>query len=233
MNIFTIGDLHLSIKGNKSMDIFGDNWVGHDKKIKNNWERIVKEDDVVVVLGDSSWAMDLEEAYHDFEYIHHLPGKKLIIKGNHDYWWNTVLKMRHYMEKNGFDSIDFIHNNTYVFNGIALCGTRGWFIDENPEHDVKVFKREILRLETSLKLAKAQNPEEICVFLHYPPAYQGYACEQIMDLLCDYGVKRCFYGHLHGIAHARSIRKPYRDVNFYLVSSDCINFTPFLVAKGP
>ena len=205
MALYTIGDLHLSLGSNKPMDIFGDRWQNYVEKIRLGFSALT-EDDTTVLCGDLSWGMSLEESLLDFRFIHALPGRKIILKGNHDYWWNTASKMQRFFADNGLDSIEILHNNCLFYNGTALCGTRGWFyeLDNEGTHNGKMLAREAGRLETSLKAAG--DAEKIC-FLHYPPLYQGYECPEILRLLQRYGVGECYFGHLHGAAQKRALER--------------------------
>ena len=224
MALYTIGDLHLSLAGDKPMDKFGEAWQNHPEKLREGF-RALGEDDLTVLCGDLSWAMSLKEAEADFRFIHELPGKKLILKGNHDYWWSTATKAYKFFGEQGFDSMEILHNNAVIWNDLALCGTRGWFYEEDhgTEHDRKMMLREIQRLETSLK---AGGDREKIVFLHYPPVFRNYRCEEILRLLQDYGVRRCYYGHIHG----RGIPLAYNGwigcTEFKLVSADAVGFAP-------
>ena len=231
MALYTIGDLHLSFGADKPMDKFGENWKDHPSKLIEGFRR-VREDDLTVICGDLSWAMSLQGAEEDFRFIHELPGKKLIMKGNHDYWWSTATKASRFFAEHRFDSIGILHNNAYIYGEYALCGTRGWFYEEDrgTEHDRKMMLREVQRLETSLK---AGEDREKIVFLHYPPIFQNYRCEEILKLLQDYRVRRCYYGHIHG----RGIRLAFNGwvgcTRFQLVSADAVNFVPVEIAAGP
>lgn len=224
MALYAIGDLHLSLGEDKPMDVFGGRWDGYVEKLKAGFSQVQPED-TTVLLGDLSWAMELENAAEDFSFIERLPGRKIILKGNHDYWWTTAAKFRRFCEEHGFETMQVLHNNCILYDEIALCGTRGWFFEEEKSqaHDEKIFQRELIRLETSLKAAEGR---EIICFLHYPPKYSGYECPQILELLQKYGVKECYYGHLH----AESLRLAFlgvsHDVRFELVSSDFLNFIP-------
>ena len=224
MALYTIGDLHLSQDGDKPMDKFGEKWRDHPQKLIEGF-RNVGEDDLTVLCGDLSWAMSLESAEADFRFIHELPGKKLILKGNHDYWWSTATKAYRFFAEHGFDSMDFLHNNAVLYGDFALCGTRGWFYEEESgtEHDRKMMLREIQRLETSLK---AGGEREKIVFLHYPPVFQNYRCEEILQLLQAYGVKRCYYGHIHGKGIPLAYNGWIGCTKFRLVSADAVDFTP-------
>lgn len=227
MALFAIGDLHLCLGAPKPMDIFGGAWMGYMDKLKEGMSVITAED-TVVLLGDLSWALDLKEAQADFAWIANIPGKKIILKGNHDYWWCTSKKFNEFCAANSFENINLLNNNHFEYDGWAICGTRGWFFEEErgTQHDEKVFKRELLRLEASLKSA-GDIPK--MVFLHYPPRYKGYTCEPILELLERYEVRRCFYGHLHGASHGLAMEGLWDGIDFRLVSADKLDFKPFLV----
>lgn len=224
MALYTIGDLHLSFSSDKPMDKFGEIWRDHAKKLEEGF-RAVGEEDWTVLCGDLSWAMSLEGAKEDFAFIDRLPGHKLILKGNHDYWWSTAQKAYRFFEENGFDSLDVLHNNAYVYGDWALCGTRGWFYEEDrgTEHDRKMMLREVQRLETSLKAGEGKRK---IVFLHYPPVFQNYRCEEILQLLQTYRVERCYYGHIHGKGCPLSFNGRIGFTEFRLVSADRLNFIP-------
>ena len=227
MALYAIGDLHLCLGVPKSMDIFGGAWVGYMEKLKQGVS-VIKPEDTTVLLGDLSWALDLDSAMADFSWIDAIPGKKIILKGNHDYWWNTATKFYNFCRDNGFSDQFILNNNHYEYEGWAICGTRGWFFEEerSAEHDAKVFRRELMRLEASLRSA-GELPK--MVFLHYPPRYKGYTCEPILELLKQYDVRKCFYGHLHGASHALAMEGIWDGIEFRLVSADRLNFQPFPV----
>ena len=226
MALYTIGDTHLSFSSDKPMDVFGGGWEGYVDKLRLAFTTVQPED-TVVLCGDLSWGMSLEEAREDFAFLNALPGRKLLMKGNHDYWWTTANKMRKFFEENGFTTFDILHNNCHFYGDIALCGTRGWFYEEDRgEHSAKIFNRELIRLEASLKAAG--DKEKYC-FLHYPPIYQGYRCQEIIDLLERYGVTRCCYGHLHGGSHRLAITGLQGTVDYSLVSADYLGFRPKLL----
>ena len=227
MALYAIGDLHLCLGAPKPMDIFGGAWVGYMDKLKEGLSCITSED-TTVLLGDLSWALGLEEAGADFEFINRILGRKIILKGNHDYWWSTASKFYKYCQINGFENMHILNNNHYEYGDIAICGTRGWFFEEerSSDHDGKVFRRELQRLETSLISA---GDKMKYVFLHYPPRYKGYECKEILDLLKKYEVRRCFYGHLHGPSHALAMEGLWDGVEFRLVAADKLNFRPFTV----
>lgn len=227
MALYAIGDLHLCLGAPKPMDVFGGAWVGYMEKLKDGLSCIT-ENDTTVLLGDLSWALGLEEAKADFAWINEIPGRKIILKGNHDYWWSTASKFYKFCEEHGFSDQLILNNNHYEYEGYAICGTRGWFFEEERSgaHDEKVFRRELIRLETSLKSA-GDLPK--MVFLHYPPRYKGYECKEILELLKAYDVRRCFYGHLHGFSHGLAMEGLWDGVDFRLVSADKLNFKPFTV----
>ena len=226
MALYAIGDTHLSLGSDKPMDVFGGGWTGYVEKLQAGFEDIQPED-TVVLCGDLSWGMSLEEAREDFAFLNELPGRKVMLKGNHDYWWNTASKMNKFFQENGFDTLNILHNNCILYGDVALCGTRGWFYEEDRgEHSAKVFNRELMRLEASLKAAGER--EKLC-FLHYPPLYQGYRCQEIIDLMERYEVKRCYYGHLHGGSHRLAIAGQVGSVEYHLVAADYLGFCPLKV----
>ena len=231
MSIYTIGDLHLSFNENKPMSIFGENWEGYEEKVRENWIRLVKKDDLVVLPGDFSWSMYLKDTYKDFEYLNKLPGKKLLLKGNHDYWWSTVSSMRNYIKENNFENIDFIYNNSYEHENKIIVGTRGWSFGEDAESK-KMINREVSRLELSIKsgIENYGADKEIIAFIHYPPIIkQNVENNEINDFiqtLKKYDIKKCYYGHLHGTAIKEAVEGIYFDIEFKLVSADAIGFCP-------
>ncbi len=227
MALYAIGDLHLCLGAPKPMDIFGGAWVGYMEKLEKGLS-CIGPDDTTVLLGDLSWTLGLAEAQPDFGWVDKIPGRKIILKGNHDYWWSTAAKFYKFCSDHGFSNQLILNNNYYEYEGWAICGTRGWFFEEerSGQHDEKVFKRELIRLETSLKEA-GEKPK--LVFLHYPPRYKGYLCEPILDLLHKYNVQRCFYGHLHGASHGLAVEGLWDGVDYKLVSADYLNFKPYLV----
>lgn len=228
MALYAIGDLHLSLGAEKPMDVFGGAWEGYMDKLEEGITCIGPED-TTVLLGDLSWALDLAQAKEDFAWIDRIPGKKIILKGNHDYWWSTASKFYKFCQENGFSDQFILNNNHYEYGNMAICGTRGWFFEESRsnDHDEKVFKRELIRLEASLQ--SAGNLEKM-VFLHYPPRYKGYECTEILELLERYQVSKCFYGHLHGPSHSLAMEGLWDGTEYKLVSADRLNFKPHLVA---
>ncbi len=227
MALYAIGDLHLCLGASKPMDIFGGNWQGYMEKLLNGVS-VINEEDTTVLLGDLSWALDLSQATEDFAWIDKIPGKKIILKGNHDYWWSTAAKFYKFCQENDFTNQFILNNNHYEYNGWAICGTRGWFYEESRsgDHDEKVFKRELIRLEASLQSA-GDLPK--IVFLHYPPKYKGYECLEILALLQKYQVKKCYYGHLHGPSHGLAIEGLWDGIEYKLVSADRLDFKPYFI----
>lgn len=227
MALYAIGDLHLCLGAPKPMDIFGGAWVGYMEKLRDGLS-VIQPEDTTVLLGDLSWALDLGQAGADFAWIDQIPGKKIILKGNHDYWWSTAAKFYKFCQQRDFSDQWILNNNHYVYDSWALCGTRGWFFEEEQAgtHNEKVFRRELIRLETSLQSA-GDLPK--LVFLHYPPKYKGYECSEIIDLLHKYNVRRCFYGHLHGASHGLALEGVWDGIEYRLVSADKLNFQPYRV----
>ena len=229
--IYAISDLHLSFSVSKPMDIFGYKWENHYERIRENWISKIKNDDTVIIPWDISWTMTLDEAKADFEFIQSLPGKKIIGKGNHDYWWQTKKKLDNFFSENGFDSISILYNNAYKVENKIICGTRGWIVENTPsESDEKIILREAGRLEASVAEGKKllENDEEIIVFLHYPPAYRGETSVPIVKVLVKENIKRCYYGHLHS-AEKRFLINKYGNTCLDLISSDFIEFDPVLI----
>lgn len=224
MSLYAIGDLHLSLGVEKPMDVFGGRWLNYVEKISEGFAPL-DDNDLTVICGDVTWGMTMEEALPDFLFIDKLPGKKIILKGNHDYWWTTATKAKNFFIEHGIDSIDVLHNNSFDYEGASICGTRGWFYEEskNDVHDKKIMNREIMRLEASLKSA---GEGEKYVFLHYPPKYLGYECPEILELLKAYGVKRCCYGHIHSAGCAYAFNGMLGGTQFQLVSADYVQFRP-------
>ena len=229
MSIYVIADLHLSFEKEKPMSIFGDNWENHANKIKNNWKNKVTNNDYVILPGDFSWAMHLKETYKDFQYLNELPGKKILLKGNHDYWWTTLKNMREFVKENNFENIDFLYNNSYLVEDKIIVGTRGWNILDT-DNSKKMIKRECNRFELSLKdgIEKYGNQREIIAFMHYPPVTQSLLSNngesEFIDLMKKYNIKRCYYGHLHGQAHKDAIEGNVEGIELKLISADYLDF---------
>ncbi|HHU23183.1 MAG TPA: serine/threonine protein phosphatase [Clostridiales bacterium] len=227
MSLYAIGDLHLSLGTDKPMDVFGGEWENYVEKIIEGFSDI-SEHDVCVICGDISWGMNLKEAAEDFLFISRLPGKKIILKGNHDYWWSTATKAYKFFREIGIKNIEILHNNCFFYGDTAICGTRGWFYEEEKatERDKKIMLRELGRLETSLKAAG--NKEKL-VFLHYPPKYGDYECREILDLLEKYRVTLCCYGHIHSKGRQLAFEGYYQGVRHVLVSADHLRFRPYKI----
>ncbi len=247
MAIYTIGDLHLSTNAstNKSMEVFGRRWQGYTEKLRRNWEAVVTPADTVVIPGDISWAMKLEEALPDFRFIHSLPGEKLIGKGNHDFWWMTAAKMNKFFAENHLDTLHILNNNAYLVEGRVLCGTRGWFMEERQQVAVgevdydKIVNREVIRLRLSLdeavKLRQAAAEETgvippLAVFLHFPPVWMDFVCRPFVDVLHEYGDPDCYFGHIHGVYNAPAAYE-YEGIRMRLVSSDSLDFTLYRLGE--
>ena len=223
--LYAIGDLHLSLSTDKPMDIFGGGWVNYVEKIKTGFQ-ILNAEDTCVLCGDVSWGMDLDESLEDLLFIDALPGRKIILKGNHDYWWNTAAKMKAFFEAKGIKSIDILHNNSFRYDDVAICGTRGWLADEelSATQNGKIMARETLRLRASLQAAGDANVK-LC-FFHYPPRFKNTVCHDIISVMNEYGVKNCMYGHLHGEGHRLAVRGLVEGIDYEIVSADFIGFIP-------
>lgn len=238
MAIYVIGDLHLPFGIDKPMDIFGEKWQGYTEKLKEDWNNKVKPEDTVILAGDFSWATYLQDTYNDFKYIQNLPGKKIMLKGNHDYWWTTVKSMKEYLKENNFKNIDFLYNNSFCIEDKIIVGTRGWALLDT-ENSSKMIKRESLRLEISIKDAiqnYGEDKEIICI-MHYPPLTKtkmrnDYMYDsEFLEIMKRYHVKRCYYAHLHGAAHADAVEGNIEGIEFYLISGDYIEFNLKLIDK--
>ena len=221
MSIFTISDLHLSFGTDKPMNIFR-GWDNHTERLLANWNRLVKPDDTVVLPGDFSWALKLEETKADFEFLNRLNGKKILLKGNHDLWWSTVKKLNEFLNSNKIENVEILFNNTVIAENYAIAGTRGWFYDDKA--DKKIIAREVGRLEKSLEEAE-KTGLPILLFLHYPPVYSNQVCEEIFGVIKKHNIKKVYHGHIHGAGFNNAI-KTYDGVDFELISCDCIDFTP-------
>ncbi len=247
MAIYTMGDLHLSTNArtNKSMEVFGRRWQGYVDKLKRNWEAVVSPDDTVVIPGDISWAMKLEEALPDFRFLEALPGRKLIGKGNHDFWWMTAKKMTAFFEENHLTSLHILHNNAYLVEGRVLCGTRGWFMEEKQQVAVgevdydKIINRELIRLKLSLDEAMRLQKETaeqtghlppVSVFLHFPPVWMDFVCRPFVDVLHEYGDPDCYFGHIHGFYNAPTAFD-FEGIRMRLVASDALDFTLYRLGE--
>ncbi len=229
MSLYAIADTHLSLSDDKPMDIFG-GWQDYVIRLEHNWRRLVTEKDTVVIAGDISWAMSLEGAREDFRFLDSLPGKKLIFKGNHDFWWGTLKKTEEFLAENGFDTIELVHNNAYLVDDYAVCGSRGWLADSEKEADQKVILREAGRIKRSIESARKLGGEPV-VFLHYPPLTCDSVCDEIFSVLKEENIKRCYYGHLHGPALKSAVTGERDGIKFSVISADYLGFCPLLVEK--
>ena len=229
MRIFTIADLHLPLGVNKPMDIFG-GWDDYVNRLHDNWQKIVSPQDIVVVPGDISWALKLEQTFKDFEFINALNGTKVFIKGNHDLWWSTRSKVEKFWSDNGFDTLHLVQNDCYRIGESAVCGTRGWINDDSEPADAKVIAREAIRLDMSIGSAVSQGLRPI-VFLHYPPLYANNCNLDILEVLHKYNISHCFYGHMHGNTHAFAINGTRDGITYQLISADFLQFAPMDITK--
>ena len=226
MAIFVLGDPHLSFSSDKPMDVFGGLWREHPQKIRAAWLEKVRPEDTVVLAGDLSWAMSLKEAEADLRFFHELPGHKVILKGNHDYWWETVAKMNRFFAERKWEDFTFLFNTAIPCEAVTLCGTRGWDPEAAGEQDAKLLERELQRLEHSL--SKAEEGKEKVVFLHYPPF--GGGKNPYEELLQRYGVKRVYYGHVHGPAARESKPCVRNGITYTLISADALGFSPLEIS---
>ena len=224
MGLFAIADLHFSFSADKPMDIFGENWKNHSERIIENWRAVVGAGDTVLLPGDLSWGMRMEDAAADLDVIYGLPGRKILLGGNHDYWWTTATKLNRFCAEKEIKTLEILHNNCVFYGDYAICGTRGWFLEEDQKpHNAKVLAREVGRLEMSLQAA---GEKPILCFLHYPPLYQGYECPEILEVLKKYDVRQCCYGHLHGPTIRRRLEGKRGDIEYSLISADYLGFIP-------
>ncbi|MCL2055867.1 MAG: metallophosphoesterase [Oscillospiraceae bacterium] len=227
MAIYAIGDLHLSVAAKKPMDIFS-GWENHAQRLIENWHKKIRPGDVTVLCGDTSWGITLRQALPDLRLLHGLPGKKILIKGNHDYWWCSVSKMKRVLSENGLDSIYILHNNSFTVDGVHICGSRGWMFESGEPHDAKLINREAMRIDASIRSVGEQAGEKL-LFLHYPPIYAGQTLDSFIDVMEFHGIKRCYYGHIHGTGHEWAVQGVVRDVRFAMISADYLGFAPLLI----
>lgn len=238
MSLFVIADLHLSNSVNKSMTAFGKRWSNYTERIRSNWEKLVCEDDTVIIPGDISWGINLAEALDDFKFIDALPGKKIILKGNHDLWWDTISKTNRFFEENSIKTITLLQNDSVLCENIIVCGSRGWFLDEKAQKTVgepnyeKILAREVIRLKLSLDKAvklKESSPDcEIVTFLHFPPVFGNFICSEIVELLKSYNVKYCFFGHIHD-PFVKCGSFEHGGIHMKLISADYLEFVPLKI----
>ncbi|MCL2884611.1 MAG: metallophosphoesterase [Oscillospiraceae bacterium] len=224
--LYAIADLHLSLGTDKPMDVFR-GWGNYVQRLEDNWRALVKDGDTVVVAGDISWAMGLKQSAADFAFLNGLPGRKILLKGNHDYWWTTRNKMDVFFAAQGFHTLTILHNDAVQIEGVTLCGTRGWLPGEG-EDDVKVMAREVGRLKASLDAAKRFGGTPL-VFLHYPPRTKSTVCPDIWDVLKAYGIRNCYYGHLHGDGAKNAAVGEVDGVRLHLIAADAVGFSPVAV----
>ena len=231
MSIYIIGDLHLSFKNPKPMDIFGDNWESHEEQIKKDWLSKVKENDTVILAGDFSWAMKIEDALEDFDFINKLPGKKILLKGNHDYWWTTVTSMKKFLVEHSIKDVDFLYNNSFEIGNKIICGTRGWtLLEEDSDENKKIIQREVERLKLSINdgINKFGTNKEIVSILHYPPITQSNLLKNettpFIEALKENNINKCYYGHLHGLAIKDAVIGNINGIELNLISADSVGF---------
>ena len=230
MSIFAISDLHLSLNCDKTIVVFP-GWENYVDRIKENWFKNIKDDDTVIIAGDISWAKKISEAKEDFKFIHELPGKKIIFRGNHDYWWTTKTAVCRFLEENCFNSISVMFNSSYIIEGKSICGARGWMYNPQEKRDEKILAREVGRLKMSLDDAASKTDITPIVFLHYPPLYGNQYSEEIMRILIERNIKKCYYGHIHGYGSRKFVVEGlHYGIDFKLISCDYINFAPILVS---
>lgn len=225
MALFVIGDLHLSLGADKPMDIFP-GWEGYLPRLEANWRKLISPGDTVVLAGDTSWAMNLNDTRADFAFIQNLPGQKWLLKGNHDYWWTTRAKMESFLEENGLDSLSILHNNAVSVEGLSLCGSRGWMFEQGQEHDKKIINREAGRIRASLQDAQRFGEQEKVLFLHYPPVFMQDSIPEFFEVMNQYGVRRCYYGHIHSQGCRFAFQGEWCGVQLEMVSADYLRFMP-------
>jgi predicted phosphohydrolase len=206
------------------MDVFN-GWSNYVEKLTYNWQNNISSDDIVVLAGDISWGMSLKESLKDFQFIDSLPGQKYIIKGNHDYWWDTRSKIERFWNENNLTTLHLLHNSSIETEKFYLCGTRGWLFENSQPHDIKISAREAGRLELSLSSCKGSDKEKVVV-LHYPPVFGDEIMAEMIDVMKKHNVKRCFYGHLHSDSIKRAFNGTYLGIDFRLISSDALGFCP-------
>jgi uncharacterized protein len=227
MGLYAISDLHLALSGDKPMDVFGEHWYKHHEKIKENWLEKINDEDTILIAGDISWSMKMEEGLKDLDWIHELPGRKIFVRGNHDYWWQSISKLN-----NLYEGMNFIQNNYFAYEDYAICGTRGWTCpggEHFTEHDEKIYSRELIRLKLSLDLAVKNGYKKLMVMIHYPPTNERFEETEIIKIFKEYGVEKVFYGHLHGYSLKRVMVGEVEGIEYILTSADYINFNPIKV----
>lgn len=238
MAVYVIADLHLATaNAEKSMEVFGKRWINYIEKLRTRWLRLITDEDTVIIAGDISWGLSTDDALDDLLWLNSLTGKKIIMKGNHDFWWSTVSKLNAFFEKNNIKTISILNNNALEIEDYIIAGSRGWFTDrsmQNVEEDVdydKIVNREAIRLNLSLDEAmklKRETNKEIIAFLHFPPVWGEYACEPILDVLKKFDINRCYFGHIHGNYINPEVFE-YDNIKFYMISADFLDFIPKIV----
>lgn len=237
MALFVIADLHLSSDGTKSMEKFGSRWADYMHRLKKNWCAVVHPEDTVIIPGDISWSLKLEESLEDFRFLESLPGKKLIGKGNHDFWWSTASKMKAFFAENKIESIDILYNNAHDMENCIVCGTRGWFVEESQQNTVgevdysRIVNREVIRLRMSLDEAvrlRGESDKPILLFFHFPPVWSDFVCREILDVLHEYNIKTCYHGHIHGVYSAPRTNH-FEGIDFIMCAADHLGFLPLPV----
>lgn len=228
MSVYSIGDLHLSFSCDKPMDFFK-GWENYTSRLAENWKNTVTDADTVILPGDFSWATTLEEALADFKFVDALPGRKILLKGNHDFWWNSLKKTTDFWQEHNMNSFSLLQNNSIPLENMTVCGTRGWFFDDAKDYSEKIDRREALRLKMSLDDALKNGYENPIVFLHFPPIFADKVSGSLIDIMREYGVKRCYYGHLHGQGAHLGFNGNAFGIEFQLVSADFLQFSPILV----
>ena len=231
MALYAISDLHLPLGINKPMDIFGKKWENYVDRLFENWQNTVKKEDTVVIPGDFSWATYLEESKADFDFLNSLNGKKILLKGNHDYWWTTMNKMKKFVEENGYEDIEFLQNNSFEYKNISICGSRGWNtpMGNMSEEDQKIYDRELQRLDLSVKAAK--NPDNVIIFTHFPPILKDYRENAMVDFMKSNNIKSCIFGHIHSSGIRNAVEGNIEGINYSLVSCDYREFMPVQLAE--
>ena len=227
MALWAISDLHLAFNQDKPMDIFGENWEKHEEKIKKNWLENISKEDTVIIAGDISWSINIEEGLEDLNWVHELPGRKVLVRGNHDYWWQGINKLNAL-----YDNMDFIQNNFFTYKDYAICGTRGWILPNNSNftvHDNKIYSRECIRLRLSLDEAVKKGYSKIIVAIHYPPMYEGNEKTEFCNIFKEYGVEKVIYGHLHGSSLKKAFNGFKDNIEYITTSSDYLDFKPKLI----
>ena len=236
MAIFAIADLHLSFQTDKPMNIFGEQWNGYEKRLEQNWKSMISSEDLVLLPGDFSWSMYLKDTFKDFEFLNSLPGKKILLKGNHDYWWTTVTSMNAFIKENNFNNINFLFNSAIEYEDKIIVGTRGWSLNDSEDDYEKMLNREAIRLENSILdgIKKYGENKEIICMMHYPPVtktmIESNKHSQYIEIMKKYNIHKCIYGHLHGNSQQEAVEGIYEGVHLKLISSDYLKFVPYKIS---